>query len=97
MFLGISHFKQTVRSLSGEKFNVCSPFATSQEEAEHHVLSWLDWVDPFPSFNYDPPFESWEPKDEPTYIPDTQRGKEAISSSIYADLLIDHLEKSKSI
>jgi len=72
VFLGISHFKQTVRSLSGE-------------------------VDPFPSFNYDPPFESWEPEDEPTYIPDTQRGKEAISSSIYEDLLIDHLEKSKSI
>ncbi|MDC3424366.1 phosphoadenosine phosphosulfate reductase family protein [Aquibacillus sp. 3ASR75-11] len=78
-------------------FIVCSPFATSQREADHHVFSWLDWKDSFDYEKYDPPYEGWEPEDEGLYLPKQPSDRSALSDHLVADKIIQKIKDSDEL
>lgn len=72
-------------------FVVCSPFASTHQEAKHSVFSWLDWKNPFPDFQYDIPYEGWCPEDEGLYVPNRGQDRKALSSFVNANVIIDQI------
>lgn len=76
-------------------FIVCTPFASSEREAEHYVLSWLGWVDSFPFFKYDPPYEGWSEEEEVYYLPKTSSDQDALMKSVTAEFLMRSVHQNQ--
>ncbi|WP_026801306.1 phosphoadenosine phosphosulfate reductase family protein [Pontibacillus halophilus] len=76
-------------------FIVCTSHATTQEEAEQLIYSWLDWTNSYPYSLNEQPHEGWCEAEEGIHIPTQKRDQEALSDFVKAFHMLERIDEKK--